>query len=126
MRRYEPSRSPCPIGRASRVLGDRWIILILREMFMGCETFEDFMERLPISRAALSSRLAMLLDAGLARRDPPDAKRARYVLTPAGIALEPVYKAMGAWSTQHLFDEGDAPPQWAEATLRPAPERKGT
>lgn len=114
MRRYEPSRSPCPIGRASRLLGDRWIILILREMFLGCVAFDGFMERLPISRAALSSRLTMLLDAGLAERDPPDAKRARYILTPAGIALQPVYEAMGKWSTQHLFEAGEIPPLWPD------------
>ena len=60
MKTYQPSRSPCPIGRASRVLGDRWVLLILREGFLGAERFEEFVERLGINRAALSSRLAIL------------------------------------------------------------------
>ena len=55
MRKYVASTAPCPIGRASRVLGDRWVLLILREAFLGVERFEDFMKRLPISRAALVS-----------------------------------------------------------------------
>ncbi|MEO9461928.1 MAG: helix-turn-helix domain-containing protein [Marinomonas sp.] len=109
MKRYEPSRSPCPIGRASRILGDRWVILILREAYLGVVRFEDFMARLPISRAALASRLAMMTEAGLLQRDPPDAKRANYKLTEAGQALKPTYDAMKAWSGQHLFEEGDAP-----------------
>ena len=114
MKQYEPSRSPCPIGRASRILGDRWVLLILREAFLGADRFEVFMERLPISRAALSSRLTMLLDAGLLERDPPDAKRASYRLTLAGSELQPLYQEMAHWSTRHLF-EGAAPRDWSEA-----------
>ena len=57
MKSYVPSRAPCPVGRASRVIGDRWALLILREAFLGVDRFEDFMVRLPISRAARASRL---------------------------------------------------------------------
>jgi DNA-binding HxlR family transcriptional regulator len=114
MKQYEPSRSPCPIGRASRILGDRWVLLILREAFLGADRFEAFMERLPISRAALTSRLAMLLDAGLLERDPPDAKRASYRLTDAGSALQPLYQEMARWGATHLF--GDVTPrEWSKA-----------
>ena len=112
MKQYEPSRSPCPIGRASRILGDRWVLLILREAFLGADRFEVFMERLPISRAALTSRLAMLLEAGLLERNPPDAKRASYSLTAAGRALQPLYEEMARWSATHLF-EGAAPRDWS-------------
>ncbi len=69
------------------------------------------MARLPISRAALSSRLGMMAEAGLMRRDPPEAKRAQYVLTDAGQALKPTFDAMKNWSGRHLF-EGNETPDW--------------
>lgn len=111
MKQFQPSRSPCPIGRASRILGDRWVLLILREAFLGEARFEGFMQRLPINRAALTSRLAMLVEAGLLERDPPDTKRASYRLTAAGRGLIPVYREIGRWSGAHLFG-GDTPRDW--------------
>jgi DNA-binding HxlR family transcriptional regulator len=97
MKNFTPSRSPCPVGRASRLLGDRWVLLILREAFLGVDRFDDFTRRLDISRAALTSRLGWMVEAGVLHRDPPDAKRARYRLTPAGDALRPTYDAIKAW-----------------------------
>lgn len=109
MPEYTPSRSPCPIGRASRILGDRWAILILREAFIGIDRFDLWLGRLPISRAILTDRLAMLVAAGMLERVPPDSKRAVYRLTPAGEALRPVYATLSEWGNAHL----------------PIPERKG-
>ena len=115
MKTYRASRSPCPIGRAARVLGDRWVIMILREAFLGADRFELFVERTRINRAALTSRLDILQEAGLMRREPPEGKRARYVLTPAGEALVPVYKAMADWGSEHLFEEGEPRGIWPES-----------
>ncbi len=109
MFKYIPSRSPCPIGRASRILGDRWAILILREAFVGVDRFEAFLDRLPISRAALTSRLKMLVDAGIVERDPPTGKRAVYRLTAAGEDLFTTITAMRQWGDRWLFDEGHNP-----------------
>ena len=114
MKRYVRSTSPCPIGRASRILGDRWVLLILREAYLGADRFETFIERLPISRAALTSRLAMLTEAGLLARDPPDARRAAYRLTDAGRALQPAFLAIGEWAGDHLFEPGEALRVWGE------------
>lgn len=97
MKSYVPSRSPCAVGRASRLLGDRWVLLILREAFLGVDRFEDFVARLDISRAALTSRLGWMVDAGVLERIPPQSKRAIYRLTDAGRALEPTYAAIKAW-----------------------------
>ena len=102
MKEYTPSRSPCAVGRASRLLGDRWVLLILREAFLGVERFEDFIERLDISRAALTSRLGWMVDAGVLERVPPDARRAAYRLTDAGHALAPTYAAIKAWGEAWL------------------------
>ncbi|MEO0589206.1 MAG: helix-turn-helix domain-containing protein [Pseudomonadota bacterium] len=117
MKSYRASRSPCPIGRAARVLGDRWVIMILREAFLGADRFEQFVERMGINRAALTSRLEILQEAGLIRREPPEGKRARYLLTPAGEALVPLYKEMADWGAQHLFDEGEPRGQWPQDAL---------
>lgn len=102
MKDYTASRSPCAVGRASRLLGDRWVLLILREAFLGFDRFEDFVARLDISRAALTSRLGWLVDAGVMERVPPDAKRAAYRLTDAGQALRPTYDAIKAWGDEWL------------------------
>jgi DNA-binding HxlR family transcriptional regulator len=102
MKRYHPSRAPCPVGRASRVIGDRWALLILREAFLGIERFEDFMIRLPISRSALASRLQLLVAAGVLERDPPDGRRAAYRLTQSGHALRPAYDAIKSWGEAWL------------------------
>ena len=85
-------------------------MLILREAFLGVAHFEDFMARLDISRAALSSRLGWLVDAGILTREPADARRAAYHLTPAGRALQPTYDAIKAWGETWLPRPGtDAP-----------------
>jgi DNA-binding HxlR family transcriptional regulator len=115
MKTYRPSRAPCPIARAARVLGDRWVLLILRDAFLGAERFEEFVERLGINRAALTSRLAILQEAGLLLRDPPDGKRARYLLTEKARALVPLYAELAGWSSAHLYAEGEAPPAWPPA-----------
>ncbi|MEM8727085.1 MAG: helix-turn-helix domain-containing protein [Pseudomonadota bacterium] len=112
MKTYRPSRSPCPVGRAARLLGDRWVLLILREAFLGADRFEQFVDRLGINRAALTSRLAILQEAGLLKRDPPEGKRARYALTESAHALIPLYRELAEWGSEHLFDEGEAPGGW--------------
>ena len=112
MKTYRPSRAPCPVARAARLLGDRWVLLILRDAFLGAERFEEFIDRLGINRAALTSRLAILLEAGLMVREPPEGKRARYLLTEKARALVPVFEQMAGWSSAHLFAPGEPAPQW--------------
>ncbi len=84
------------------MIGDRWALLILREAFLGIDRFEDFVTRLPISRAALTSRLQLLVTAGVLERRPPSGKRASYGLTPAGLALKPTFDAIKAWGEDWL------------------------
>lgn len=112
MKSYQPSRSPCPIGRAARVLGDRWVLLILREIYLGAQRFEDFIEPLGINRAALTSRLQMMQDAGLLTREPPEGKRARYIPTDKARALLPLYREMAIWGDEYLFDDGEQRKRW--------------
>lgn len=102
MNPYLPSRSPCPVGRASRVLGDRWVILILREALLGVDRFDGFRDRLGISRATLTARLSLMVEVGVLERVPAQAKYARYRLTQAGRALSPVVEAMRDWGDAWL------------------------
>jgi len=119
MKTYRPSRAPCPIARAARVLGDRWVLLILRDALLGAERFEEFVERLGINRAALTSRLAIMQEAGLLRREPPQGKRARYLLTDRGRGLAPLLGEMAQWSAAHLYPPGETAPRWPHADADP-------
>jgi len=97
-------QKPCPIGRASSLLGDRWILLILREATLGSTRFDDFKERLGIADNILAARLRRLLDAGILVRVPySDGRRRRheYRLTQAGADLSPVLRALGEWGERH-------------------------
>ena len=105
MKQFEPSRSPCPVGRASRILGDRWVILILREAFLGATRFEEFLPNTGINRAALTTRLSALVDYGILERDPPTGRRAVYRLTEAGHELAPMMGAIREWGGKWLLDE---------------------
>jgi len=57
-----------------------------------------------INRAALSSRLAALVEQGILKRDPPSGRRAEYRLTEAGRALEPLFGEMREWGENWLFE----------------------
>jgi len=107
MKSYQPSRSPCPVGRASRILGDRWVLLIMREALRGITRFDDFIPATGINRAALTSRLQMLVDGGIMERDPPEGRRAEYRLTAAGRDLAPTITSMGQWGYRWLFEESE-------------------
>jgi DNA-binding HxlR family transcriptional regulator len=95
----------CPIARSLDVIGDRWTILILRDLVRdGPRKFQDFERSLRrISPNTLSMRLKRLEDAGIVARrfyeqHPP---RAEYVLTEAGEELRPVLKALLTWGERH-------------------------
>jgi DNA-binding HxlR family transcriptional regulator len=90
----------CPIARSLEVLGDPWVILVLRQAFSGVRRFDEFRDQLGAADNVLSKRLATLVDAGLLRRVPyQDRRRTRseYVLTDAGADTLPVITALAQW-----------------------------
>ena len=97
----------CPVSRASEILGDRWTLLIVREMILGSHRFNEIERGLPgISRSLLASRLRYLEDSHVIERLPrADSKVAEYHLTQAGRDLKPVIEALGAWGVQCAFGE---------------------
>ncbi len=102
---HPPRRSPCPISCSLDLLGDKWTLLIIRDLFLGRSRFRDFASS-PESIASniLTDRLKRLLDAQVIRADDaPDRQAAcTYTLTPKGLALRPVLEAMLHWGTQHI------------------------
>lgn len=99
----------CSIARALDVVGDRWTLLIVRELLQrGPGRFTDLKNGLPsIAPNLLSARLKELDDAGLIRREeaPPPVATTLYHLTDDGLALEPVLKALGAWGLRYMTVE---------------------
>jgi DNA-binding HxlR family transcriptional regulator len=103
----------CTIGRAMSILGERWTVVVLREVFSGVRRFDDLRERTGIPRQVLTNRLATLVDQGVLRRVPyqePGARsRDEYRLTPKGFDLYPVLVAVREWGDRYLADP-EGPP----------------
>ncbi len=90
----------CPTAHALDLIGERWALLIVRELLLGPKRFTDLMRGLPrVSRNVLTQRLSDLDEAGVLvrRRMPPPASTAVYELTPRGLQLESVLQALGRW-----------------------------
>lgn len=101
----------CPIAKASELLGDRWSLLIVRELLFGPLRFTDMEQGLPgISRSVLSDRLKHLQRVGVCEKTPDGA----YRFTEAGEALRPVMQSMGEWVARWIMTDptpAEADPQ---------------
>ncbi len=105
--------TPCPVASALDLLGDRWSMLIIRDVMNGVRRFDDLVDRLTISRATLSDRLRRLTEAGILRTSPYDDSRGRarseYRLTDRGWDLKFVLVALREWGDKHALGEGNEP-----------------
>jgi DNA-binding HxlR family transcriptional regulator len=103
----------CTIARAMEILGERWTIVVLREVFTGVRRFDDMRVRTGIPRQVLANRLSMLVDAGVLRkapyREPGARERMEYRLTDMGLDLYPVLVAVREWGDRYLAD-AEGPP----------------
>jgi DNA-binding HxlR family transcriptional regulator len=101
----ENDRSTCPISTALELVGDRWTLLVVRDlMFAGKRHFREFLQsEEAISSNVLADRLNALVDNGIVSRrdDPTHAQKAIYSLTEKGLALLPVLVAMSAWTQKY-------------------------
>lgn len=126
----------CPLARATEILGHRWVMLILRELFVGPQRFSDLRRRLPgLSSSVLADRLAGLEEQGVVGRRElaPPAAATVYELTRDGRALEPALLALTRWGARFLSSPapGDhVEPDWlglaidAFARTGPTPARR--
>ena len=111
----KPYNQTCPIAQALDIVGDRWTLLIVRDLFLGRRRFSDLLAASPgIPPRLLSGRLKRLEQHGLIERviysEYP--LRAEYRLTGEGLTLEPVLGAMLIWGLNHCFS---GPPELREA-----------
>jgi len=99
-------RSVCPISSALDVVGDKWSLLIIRDLLIhGPRTYSDFLESGEnISTNILAARLSMLTCLKLIERSNPQAgaRNNAFKLTPGGAALRPVIEALAQWAQTHL------------------------
>ena len=99
----------CPVARSVEILGDRWTLLIVRDLLDGKDRFNDLERGLPgIPRALLADRLRRLERTGLLERQVESGpRRTRYQLTQAGKDLSPVIDALTHWGARWAFGEPD-------------------
>ena len=105
MRHEDLLASNCAIARTGAVLGERWIIAILRAAYFRARTFEDYQRGTGIARNILADRLQRLVDFGILERHAyaEGEKRtlSEYRLTEAGLGLYPIIVAMLEWGNEH-------------------------
>lgn len=114
-----PTR-PCPVAESLDLFGDRWSMLVIREVMNGVRRFDDLVGRLEISRATLSDRLRRLTAAGILETAEYDSGRGRtraeYRLTARGWELRNVLIALREWGDRHVIGEGNEPLQLIDRT----------
>jgi DNA-binding HxlR family transcriptional regulator len=97
----------CPVAKAMELLGERWTLLVVRELLAGSERFNDLRRGVPrLSPSLLSNRLVQLTRAGVIE-GVDDAHAVRYLLTDAGRELAPIVMAYRAWGTRWIGEIGD-------------------
>jgi DNA-binding HxlR family transcriptional regulator len=117
-------RQYCPIARATEILGERWTLLLVRNLLMGAETFTAIARGVPtMSRSVLVRRLEELTRGGVITSEPRSGGGSTYRLTPAGRDLAAVLDRLGDWATTWVevthehTDPGFALWAWCTAQL---------
>ena len=111
-------RSGCPLASALDLVGDKWSLVVLRDLFLGKTRYGEFLaspER--ISTNILADRLEMLTSCGLITREASEGRpgRPRYRLTRRGADLLPVLQALATWALEHLPERWSPGPHFAAA-----------
>ncbi|MEM0966248.1 MAG: helix-turn-helix domain-containing protein [Verrucomicrobiota bacterium] len=100
-------RSGCPVACTLDILGDKWTLLIVRDLLHGATQFDELRnapER--IARNILSHRLRRLTELGMVKREPDidDKRRFNYLLTERGESLRPIVQNIANWGLQNIDD----------------------
>jgi DNA-binding HxlR family transcriptional regulator len=105
----------CSVARALEIVGERWTLLVLRDVFNGVRRFEDLQRSLGVARNILTCRLNLLVDEGVLERvayqERPE--RFEYRLTEKGLGLWPVMIGLLRWGDEH-YPEAAGPPRIVE------------
>ena len=98
---------PCPIAAALEVVGERWALLVVREIALGATRFSDIVRGTGAPRDRIAARLKSLEAAGVVARVPRTPRRDEYALTQSGHALTPVLGALLTWGIDHAVADDD-------------------
>ena len=114
------NRSDCPLTNVLDIVGDKWSLLVIRDIFMGKKTFTEFLKSPEkIATNILANRLELLTNKGLLEvtKLPYDQKTKIYYLTDTGIDMYPIIYEMMQWSKRNLNKKfGPKGEQWLEET----------
>jgi DNA-binding HxlR family transcriptional regulator len=101
----------CSIARSLEVLGERWTLLIVRDVLLGLRRFDDFQHSLGVARNVLTDRLARLVETGVLERVPYQQRppRYEYQLTPMGRELAVPIVSLMHWGDRHLAGPAGPP-----------------
>ena len=104
------AQSECPVARTLEAIGDRWVLMILREAFDDVRRFSEFQKRLGLAKNILTVKLKMLVELGLFEIQPASDGSAykEYVLTEMGRAVFPVVVSMRQWGERFMFSKGES------------------
>jgi DNA-binding HxlR family transcriptional regulator len=96
----------CSIARALEVVGERWTLLIIRDVFLGLSRFNQLQESLGVARNVLTDRLNRLVEEGILERVPYSERPARYEyrLTAKGRELNVALTALRQWGDKYMSD----------------------
>jgi DNA-binding HxlR family transcriptional regulator len=95
------SGQDCAVARALEVVGERWTLLIVRDLFYGIRRYSDLQKHIGLSPATLTDRLTHLVEQGVAERVPGAGARDEYVLTAKGASLWPVISGLAQWGNEN-------------------------
>lgn len=100
-------RSPCPIANTLDIIGDKWTLLVVRDLFAGKHTYSEFQsspEKIPTN--ILAERLKRLVAHGIVEKQPYQQRPVRYayVLTDTGREFGPVLKDLSQWGLKNIKD----------------------
>ena len=119
--RQDIPRSNCPINYSLELMGDRWSLLIVRDIaYFGKKTYGELVtSHEGIARNILASRLVQLVENGIVVKapHPTDGRKDVYRLTEKGLGLIPILLDMAEWGSQH-YSESDAPESWLALVRR--------
>ncbi|WP_022929137.1 winged helix-turn-helix transcriptional regulator [Patulibacter americanus] len=101
----------CSVARALEVVGERWSLLVVRSVMLGCHRFDDLQAILGVTRSVLSARLKRLEAEGVIERRPYQDRPVRheYHLTEKGRGLWPVITHLMLWGDEHYPEPGGTP-----------------
>jgi DNA-binding HxlR family transcriptional regulator len=117
----DEARSACAVACSLDIFGDRWTLLVIRDLLRGRKRYGEFAsskEKIPTN--ILAERLARLEAAGIVTRTPyqNNPPRHEYALTPKGEALRPIVRAIAEWGAEHIAGTRVLPPAELAASAK--------